>query len=156
MLNTIRRPAQPRPTDVWGNRTRDDRVVLQNFPPTEHLQLGEFDVPRAKRYRVLESSWAAGRGDAGKAEEEKNLEALDPASELHGSGLLRCFGRPWARAQALPAPFSLERNRDRGRPTSQRPKLPPVPEWPFASNLESGLIRASMLLSAGVGRGPCV
>lgn len=23
-----------------------------------------------------------------------------------GLGLLRCFGRPWARAQALPAPYS--------------------------------------------------
>lgn len=37
-------------------------------------------------YRVLESSWASGRGDAGKAEEERDLEALDPTPELHGSG----------------------------------------------------------------------
>ena len=43
-----------------------------------------------------------------------------------GLGLLRCFGRPWARTQALPAPYSMERNR--GRPTSQRPKLPPCPK----------------------------
>lgn len=28
-------------------------------------------------------------GDAGKAEEERDLEALDPAPELHGSGAAR-------------------------------------------------------------------